>query len=208
MVGRERGQRLFDPSALLGACGRRVRPRVVGLVDEHTVPILLGDPLGAERATARRACAQPIGRHVHHDPEQPRVERRLAAEVGQGLPRSHEGFLRYVPRFLPIAHHVVGEAPHTLAVLLDQRLEGRNVAGATSLDEGGIVGFHVLWAAPRALRRLDARVAVFIVAGPCGSPACSRAGRGRTQAQERIETEQIALWAETRDLASCDGRDD
>src|SRR5207247_10640548 len=95
-----------------------------------------------------------------------------------------------------------------LAVLLDQRLEGRNVAGATSLDEGGIVGFHVLWAAPRALRRLDARVAVLIVAGPGGSPACSRAGRGRTQAQERIETEQIALWAETRDLASCDGRDD
>ena len=52
----------------------------------------------------------------------------------------NERLLRAVPCLLAIAQHLVGQAPHPLTVLLDQRLERRGVSGDAPLDEGALVG--------------------------------------------------------------------
>ena len=80
--------------------------------------------LGAERARLGPALAMSVGRDIHRDTEQPGVERRLAAERGQRVKRSYERLLGHVPRLLAVVQDLVGQAPHPLTVLLDERLEG------------------------------------------------------------------------------------
>src|SRR6266542_5404693 len=137
---RQRGQGARDALALLRAAGRDVRPRA--LIRHQPVPVLLRHALGPERPPARGALARSVGRHVHHDAEEPRVERRLAAERRQGLPGADEGVLRGVPGLLPVVQDVEGQPPRTIAILGDQRLECRDVAVAASLDEDLIGGIH------------------------------------------------------------------
>src|SRR5919106_1126939 len=110
-----------------------------------------------------------------------RCSRRAAASSGASSP----GFLsgstrsqsssrtRSVPnaRLLAVTQRVVGHTPHTLAVLLDERLERRHVAGATSLDVGGVVIVHRPLPSDPAPHRLDAGTPALIHAG-------ARPGRG------------------------------
>src|SRR5499426_230777 len=74
------------------------------------------------------SSTRSVPRDVHHDPEEPGVEGGVAAERRQGLEGADEGILGDVPGLFGVAQHVVGEPIGALAVLLDQRLERREVA--------------------------------------------------------------------------------
>ena len=133
------------------------------MIDERPVPVLLVDTLGSEGATARRVLPRAIPGDVHRDPEEPGVERGVAPERRERLEGSDEGVLRHVPRLVGVAQDVVGEPVHPLAILLDQRLEGRQVAGAAPLDQGRIVAVHLdSLARPLPRRRLDVEEAAVI----------------------------------------------
>src|SRR5258705_8530322 len=55
------------------------------------------------------------------------------------MKRPHERLLSHVPRLLAVVQHLVGQTPHPLTVLLDQRLERRGVSGEAPLDERALV---------------------------------------------------------------------
>jgi hypothetical protein len=133
-------ERPRDARALLGARGRGVG--VFTRIGHRALPLLLRHSLGPERPPLRAALAGLVVRDVHHDPEQPRVERRLPAEGRQRLVRLDEGVLRHVPRVFLVAQDVEGQPVHALAILLDERLERRDVTAADPLDEGAVVGLH------------------------------------------------------------------
>src|SRR6185295_2489686 len=95
-----------------------------------------------ERAAARRMLSGAVARDVHHDPKEPGVEGGVPAERRQRLERADERVLRDVPGLVGVAQDVVGEAIDALAILLDQRLEGRQIAGAAPLDQYRFVRIH------------------------------------------------------------------
>src|SRR5207302_2119282 len=99
---------------------------------------------------------------------------------------------------LAIAQDVVGQAPDALPVLLDERLERRHVARATSLDERGVIGVHERSPRDPARHALDAATTTLI-----HSPA----GAAVAQRQQRVEGEHVALRTEAGDLAAGDRRD-
>src|SRR5439155_25387285 len=66
-----------------------------------------------------------------------------------------ERVLDDIPRLSRIPREVVGETVDELAILLDERLEGRQVAGAAPLDQGRFVAVHVDSPARSPRRRLD-----------------------------------------------------
>src|SRR5439155_4719106 len=112
------------------------------VIGQHPVPFVLRHLLGSEGAATGGALPHPVGRQVHDDPKEPRVERRLPAKQRERLVGPNECFLRDIPRLFPVADHMIREPPHALPVLLDERLEGGQVAGPTALDEGLIVLVH------------------------------------------------------------------
>src|SRR5262249_57152028 len=106
--------------------------------------------------------------------------------------------LRDGPRLFGIAQDVVGQPVYALPVLLDQRLEGREVAGTAPLDEGRFVRVHrdSLARPPVVVRRRG---------GDGDSSSPRRSARIR---RDGVEAQEIALRAEARDLAARDGGDD
>ena len=76
--GRQGIERLPDPLALLRLDGHLVGSPA--RIRRGAPPFLLGHPFGAERTGLRSARALPIRGDIDRDAEQPRVERRLAAE--------------------------------------------------------------------------------------------------------------------------------
>src|SRR3989475_9827983 len=142
---RQSVERALDSPPLLGA--RRTRVGRLTRVDQLAVPLLLVDALGPKGPPARGPRSGAVGRDVHGDSEQPRVEGRLPPERREPFPRADERLLGDVPRLLCVPQDVEREAVDPLTVFLDERLERRDVARAATLDPGEIAevrhGSHV-----------------------------------------------------------------
>ena len=205
---------LLPRRLLLGPPARiRRRPR----------PFLLAHPLRPERARLGAPLAVPVGGDVDGDAKEPGVERRLPAERRQRMKRPYECLLRHVPRLLAVVQDLVGQAPHPLTVLLDERLERGRVSGDASLDERRARRSRGAPGPPRHRPRRTAcrgRVTAESGAGPRapystagwtsgsarrihrrGREAARRPEGPRRRAQQGIHPEQVAGGPEAGDLA-------
>src|ERR1700730_3502616 len=79
--------------------------------------------------------AQPIDRHVHYDPINPRVKGGVAAEAFDRLPRLDKALLGQVPGVLFVMDHVVNHSENSCPVTGYQLIKCLGLAGLTPLDQ-------------------------------------------------------------------------
>src|SRR5205823_5737095 len=73
---------------------------------------------------------QPIDRHVHHNPIDPRIKGRAPAKAFNRLPRFYEAILSQIPGVLLIMDHVVNQAEYPCSI---ERYYHYTVPGVTGL---------------------------------------------------------------------------
>src|SRR5438270_13199799 len=76
--------------------------------------------------------AQPIDRHVHDDPINPRVKRGAPTKALDRLPSFEKAVLSQVPGVLLTVHHVVNHAEYSCPVASYQLVECSGVTGLAS----------------------------------------------------------------------------
>ena len=218
----------LSSACLICARCSRARRRVVratpGLVDHARAPSPPPAPARCRRPGrwAARCRARSAATFIG-DAEQPRVERRLPAERRAAPAGPDERLLRDVPRLLPVAQVVVGQAPDPLrgtsrrAARTPPRRprRHRSMRAASSMSTGRRLPTphrHGLDAGGASGPLIQPCAQRWLVAGRCAELCrTSRAARARGSegsASRATRPSRVALRAEAGDLAAGDGGDD
>src|SRR5882724_2477478 len=71
--------------------------------------------------------AEPIDRHIHHNPIEPGIKRRLPAKAIDRFPRFHEAVLSKIPGILFVMDHVVNHSKNSGSVAYYELIKCRAV---------------------------------------------------------------------------------
>ena len=91
------------------------------------------------RGRERRGTPRVVDAGVHRDPVQPGGELRVLAEAGERTKDLEKHILRNVVSVVMVAAVLERDAIHHRPMTLDQRPEGRSVAGGGAWNQGSVI---------------------------------------------------------------------